>query len=344
MLIIFYEVLNMKKKSIAACAAMAFFAFPMFAQAAEQTAADEQAVRPMENAVIAEKAPESQTSRRGDRKPAGRTVVVTEPDQRASVKEKRQKEEQKAEKARAAEEARKEKELQREKRRMEKEKKKAEKEAAKALAKENRRREKLGLPPLTPDDLLSPAEKAKKMHAVVNNPLIPADWGGDTIYGLSIATEEQCVKFLLERNPRPQLSVTPQELVHYYFTEGAREGIRGDVAFAQAMKETGYFNYGGTVTPDQNNYCGLGTTSSTVKGGYFPTAEIGVRAHIQHLLAYSSTRRPAIEIVDPRYELVRDIWGENCLTHWTDLNGRWAVPGHYYGESILEMFEEILAR
>ncbi|MBQ5758742.1 MAG: hypothetical protein IIV92_01280, partial [Schwartzia sp.] len=114
----------MKKKSIAACAAMAFVAFPMFAQAAEQTAADEQAARPMENAVIAENAPESQTIRLGDRKPAGRTVVVTEPDQRASVKEKRQKEEQKAEKARAAEEARKEKELQREKRRMEKEKKK----------------------------------------------------------------------------------------------------------------------------------------------------------------------------------------------------------------------------
>lgn len=325
----------MKKKSIAAVTVAALWTFPLFAHAAEPAAV---------NAEASEQTAAVQTVRAEDRKTEGKTVVVTDPDQRASVKAKRKKEEQQAEKAKAAEAARKEKEIQREQRRLEKEKQKAEKEAAKALAKENRRRAKLGLPPLNQDDLLSPAEKAKKMHTVVNNPLIPADWGGDTIYGLAIATEEQCVKFLLERNPRPQLSVTPEELVHYYFAEGAREGIRGDVAFAQAMKETGYFNYGGTVTPDQNNYCGLGTTSRTVKGGYFPTAEIGVRAHIQHLLAYSSTRRPAVGIVDPRYELVRDIWGESCLTRWTELNGRWAVPGNYYGESILEMFEEILAR
>ena len=44
---------------------------------------------------------------------------------------------------------------------------------------------------------------------------------------------------------------------------------------------------GGTVTPDQNNYCGLGTTSAYVKGAYFPSSQLGVRAHIQHLLAYA---------------------------------------------------------
>ncbi len=318
----------MKKKIIAACMAMAIFSFPGWGQASESGQASEGA------------GTQTRTLSREERKSTGVTIVVTDPGQRASVRAKQAKDGQAGDRrSETRAEAEKQKELQREQRRLEKEKKKAEK----ALARENRRRARQGLPPLTPDDLLSPAEKARKLHDPMGNPLIPADWGGNTIYGLAIATEEQCVKFLLERNPKPQLSVTPEELVRYYFAEGAREGIRGDVAFAQALKETGYFGYGGTVTPDQNNYCGLGTTSRTVKGGYFPTAEIGVRAHIQHLLAYSSTRRPALEIVDPRYELVRAIQGEKCLTTWTELNGRWAVPGDYYGESILAMFEEILS-
>ncbi len=313
----------MKKKIIAVCMVMAILSSPGLGQASESGQTSDGART------------QTRTVSREERKSTGVTVVVTEPDQRASVRAKQVEDRQ----PETLEEAKRQRELKREQRRLEKEKKKAEK----ALARENRRRASQGLPPLTPDDLLSPAEKARKLHDPMGNPLIPADWGGNTIYGLAIATEEQCVKFLLERNPKPQLSVTPEELVRYYFAEGAREGIRGDVAFAQALKETGYFGYGGTVTPDQNNYCGLGTTSRTVKGGYFPTAEIGVRAHIQHLLAYSSTRRPALEIVDPRYELVRKVWGEKCLTTWTELNGRWAVPGDYYGESILKIFEEILS-
>ena len=91
----------------------------------------------------------------------------------------------------------------------------------------------------------------------------------DSIIGTPLASQQQCVDFLLSVNPAPNITVSPQELVSYYYEEGAREGIRPDVAFAQALKETGFFRYGGTVTPDQNNYCGLGTTSSQVKGAYF---------------------------------------------------------------------------
>ena len=99
------------------------------------------------------------------------------------------------------------------------------------------------------------------------------------------------MKYLLSVNPQPDISVSPKELVSYYYEEGAREGIRPDVAFAQALKETGFFRYGGTVTPDQNNYCGLGTTSSDVKGAYFSSAQMGVRAQIQHRAALM-VRRP----------------------------------------------------
>ena len=164
------------------------------------------------------------------------------------------------------------------------------------------------------------------------------------IIGTPLASQEQCVSYLLSVNPHPAISVSPRELVAYYYEEGAREGIRPDVAFAQALKETGFFRYGGTVTPDQNNYCGLGTTSTEIKGAYFATSQIGVRAHIQHLLAYASTRRPARPVVDPRYNLVRNVYGTITLGNWQDLNGRWAVPGDSYGQSILSMFRAILRK
>lgn len=166
----------------------------------------------------------------------------------------------------------------------------------------------------------------------------------DSIIGTPLASQEQCVKYLLSVNPHPNISVSPQELVAYYYEEGTREGIRPDVAFAQALKETGFFRYGGTVTPDQNNYCGLGTTSADVKGAYFSSAQLGVRAQIQHLLAYVSTRVPSEPVVDPRYSLVRSVYGQNTLSSWADLNGRWAVPGTSYGQSIMSMFRDMLSR
>ena len=166
----------------------------------------------------------------------------------------------------------------------------------------------------------------------------------DSIIGTPMASQQQCVDYLLSVNPTPNISVTPQELVSYYYEEGAREGIRPDVAFAQALKETGFFRYGGTVTPDQNNYCGLGTTSSQVKGAYFDSARMGVRAQIQHLLAYASTRQPSLTVVDPRYTLVRSSYGSTTLGHWGDLNGRWAVPGYSYGQSIMSMFRAMLTK
>ena len=163
-----------------------------------------------------------------------------------------------------------------------------------------------------------------------------------SIIGTPIATQQQCVKYLLRNNPRPNLKVSAEEIVAYYYEEGRREGIRPDVAFCQALKETGFFRYGGDVVPEQNNYCGLGTTGGGVRGEYFSTPQLGVRAHIQHLLAYSSTRRPTMPVVDPRYGIVRQAYGSRTLGTWQDLNGRWAVPGRYYGQEILSMFRDIL--
>ena len=190
------------------------------------------------------------------------------------------------------------------------------------------------------EEISEPAEEIRfESHFQIPPTISAAD---SSIIGTPMASQKQCVQYLLNNNPNPNLAVSAEEIVAYYYEEGSREGIRPDVAFAQALKETGFFRYGGTVTADQNNYCGLGTTSATIKGVYFPNPQMGVRAHIQHLLAYSSTRRPTTPIVDPRYDLVRNTYGSRTLGEWSDLNGRWAVPGNSYGQEILSMFRAIL--
>ena len=162
-----------------------------------------------------------------------------------------------------------------------------------------------------------------------------------SIKGPAYATQAQMVAFIKRNNPHPKLNCSVEELVGYYYEEAGREGIRPDIVLCQAIKETGFFGYGGDVIPEQNNYCGLGTTGGGVKGAFFETPQLGVRAHVQHLLVYDRTEPPSTDIIDPRYKLVieahPEIYGQ--IHNWTDLNGRWAVPGKTYGQDILQLWQ-----
>ncbi len=169
--------------------------------------------------------------------------------------------------------------------------------------------------------------------------------GQVSILGGAEVSERQMVRFLEKRNPHPKLNCTPTELVRCYYEEAGREGIRPDIALCQAFKETGFFQYGGDVLPEQNNFCGLGALGNKVKGASFPSPRLGARAHIQHLLAYASTNPPSVEIVDPRYGHIaqnrKDIHGQ--IHTWTGLNGVWAVPGTHYGQDILNLWGQAKA-
>lgn len=137
-----------------------------------------------------------------------------------------------------------------------------------------------------------------------------------------------------------KISVPLDILAELFLEEGAAEGIRGDIAFCQSIKETGWFRFGGQVLPAQNNYAGIGATNNSPigKGAWFESAQIGVRAQIQHLKAYANEKALVNPCVDPRFELVMRGAAGNM---WTGLNGRWAVPGNGYGESILALWEEM---
>ncbi|MGM0878342.1 MAG: N-acetylmuramoyl-L-alanine amidase [Bacillota bacterium] len=137
-----------------------------------------------------------------------------------------------------------------------------------------------------------------------------------------------------------QINSNAIELGYYYLTFGEYYGIRGDVAFAQAMHETDFLRFTGVVNSDQNNFCGLGATGSDNPGASFATPSDGVLAHIQHLFAYASTKPlpNKYSLVDPRFDLVN----RGSASSWVALNGKWAVPGTNYGQSILNIYERMI--
>lgn len=157
------------------------------------------------------------------------------------------------------------------------------------------------------------------------------------IMGRATGDRAAIAAHILARNPTPKLACTVRELVDLFFSEGAAENVRGDIAVFQAIKETGYFAFGGDVRPEQNNYCGLGATGGGVPGLSFTTPQLGVRAQIQHLKAYASTEPLNQAVVDPRFRYV----ARGVAPNWEDLDGRWAVPGVGYGASIVANFTKV---
>lgn len=161
---------------------------------------------------------------------------------------------------------------------------------------------------------------------------------GTPIITQSKASVEQMVKFLESNNHCPLINCSIEELCQTFLEEGEIEGVAGDIAFCQAIKESGWFRFGGDVLPEQNNFCGLGTTSNGVKGNYFETPRLGIRAQIQHLQAYACEDELEEVCVDPRYKYV----DRGSAKTWEQLNGKWAVPGNDYGQDILRLHKSLL--
>ncbi|GHV54743.1 hypothetical protein AGMMS49579_15940 [Spirochaetia bacterium] len=127
-----------------------------------------------------------------------------------------------------------------------------------------------------------------------------------------------------------------ESLSAYYREEAAAEGVNHDIAFAQMCLETGFLRYGGLVTADMNNFCGLGSIGPGQNGEYFPEPQIGVRAHIQHLKAYATDAPLKGELVDPRYRWVR--YGSAPTI--SGLAGAWAAD-RSYAEKITDILERL---
>ncbi len=129
------------------------------------------------------------------------------------------------------------------------------------------------------------------------------------------------------------LGVDLESFVDLYLKEAQAEGVRAEVAFAQAMLETGHLQFGKDVKVEQFNFAGLGATGGGVPGfdfskayGNDPTGlQMGIRAHIQHLKCYASDQALKQDNVDPRWN---DKLRRRALSV-EELAGTWAADLGY---------------
>lgn len=162
------------------------------------------------------------------------------------------------------------------------------------------------------------------------------------ITGAAQATADQMRSYVKAKNPTVAQSVI--DMIPLYLSEGATEGIRGDLAFAQSCLETGNFTFkGSAVTLDQNNFCGMGVTSNGMKGNSFDTPQNGIRAQIQHLKAYANTEPLVNPVIDPRFKYV----SRGCApcVEWLGIqenpHGKGWAAGAGYGGKILTILTAI---
>lgn len=178
--------------------------------------------------------------------------------------------------------------------------------------------------------------------------------GEIAILGRSVLTKSQLLAYSDAHKDEMRLTCSLDELIGYYLSIGAKYGVRGDIAYLQAIIETGWFRFnrpngyhvyeggewvykngprpeGYYVVPSDNNFCGLGVTGYISENNTlcrFDTAALGVEAQIQHLYAYAckSPLPSGTSKVDPRFNLVT----RGCAPNWNDLGGgNWAADKEY---------------
>jgi glucan-binding YG repeat protein/N-acetylmuramoyl-L-alanine amidase len=136
---------------------------------------------------------------------------------------------------------------------------------------------------------------------------------------------------------------TLEEFCQIYYEEAEKEGIKAEVAFAQAMKETGWLQFKGDVKAEQYNFAGMGATGNGVTGESFKDVREGVRAQIQHLKAYGSTKDLNQTCVDNRFKYVER--GCSIYVEWLGIpnnpeNKGWAAADGY-GVDIVKMIQKM---
>ena len=116
--------------------------------------------------------------------------------------------------------------------------------------------------------------------------------------GDATLTAEQMASWFNSRGVRYRLmgNTTMTDLAQLYLDEGALEHVRPELAFVQAVLETGSF--GNAV---DNNFAGIGACDSCIGQIPFATPREGVRGQIQMLRNYAD---PTSRAAEPRQSAV----------------------------------------
>lgn len=155
------------------------------------------------------------------------------------------------------------------------------------------------------------------------------------IIGLPRLTAEDLTSWFESKNYRTRIPTPIADIAKWFIEEGTMEGIRGDIAFAQAVLETGGFTNTDSVVA--NNYSGIGHYDNVPLGFIFPSPHAGVRAQIQLLKGYA-VKKPeyANPLVDKR---LRGPAG--CCQTWGDLTKVWATSP-IYGPVVMGMYSSLV--
>jgi hypothetical protein len=167
---------------------------------------------------------------------------------------------------------------------------------------------------------------------------------GSPIQGPNRLTAAQMAEFIRRGGYTPHITVTIDELAQLYLEESAKVGIRGDVAWAQSILETGGFGFAGSmVEPEDNNFAGIGACDSCKRGFRFPDARTGVRAQMQLLRIYTDKSVTLDSLPDPVVlPGTLRLGFRGRVQSWWDLTGTWATAGDY-GIRVYELYERIVA-
>lgn len=163
------------------------------------------------------------------------------------------------------------------------------------------------------------------------------------IMGKAVASAEQMREYVRKANLSVNQSVL--DMVPLYLSEGEAEGVRGDVAFAQSCLETGNFRFSDSaVSLGQNNFCGMGVTENGMNGNSFDTAQLGIRAQVQHLKASACMEKLVNENVDPRFKYVTR--GSAPYVEWLGIQenpqGKGWAAGVGYGAKIITILKNMI--
>ncbi|GAB4187362.1 MAG: hypothetical protein Fur006_27140 [Coleofasciculaceae cyanobacterium] len=156
----------------------------------------------------------------------------------------------------------------------------------------------------------------------------------DKIMGHGNTSEVQLMMFLKANNENA-LAQFP-DLPKLYREEATIEGVNYDIAFSQMCVETNFLRFGSDLKPSQNNFGGLGGVGGDSDGATFPSARLGVRAHVQQLKAYGSLEPLVQELVSPRFRFVT----RGIAPLVGQLSGRWSADLNY-GDRIMAVLKRL---
>jgi hypothetical protein len=161
------------------------------------------------------------------------------------------------------------------------------------------------------------------------------------ILGPSLLTAKQMADYVVAQHYTPHITVPIGVLAQIYLDEGAATGVRGDVAFAQSILETGGFANPGSAATD-NNFAGIGWCDSCAHGIDFPDAKTGVRAQLELLRIYVDPTFPDAKYT-PKILLpgTLKLGFRGKVQTWWDLWGTWAT-GALYGQRVYDIYERMV--